>query len=66
MIKGNFHGFIGGKTMQDKLVALIRGANKGKRIGLQIAKDLAAKGFTVLVGPRECGVSGRAACGVRD
>lgn len=33
-----------------KKVALITGANKG--IGLQIAKDLAAHGFTVLVGSR--------------
>jgi NAD(P)-dependent dehydrogenase (short-subunit alcohol dehydrogenase family) len=32
------------------LVALVTGANKG--IGLQIAKDLAARGFTVLVGSR--------------
>jgi NAD(P)-dependent dehydrogenase (short-subunit alcohol dehydrogenase family) len=36
--------------MQDKLVALVTGANQG--IGLQIAKDLAAHGFTVLVGSR--------------
>ena len=36
--------------MNDKLVALVTGANKG--IGLQIAKDLAARGFTVLVGSR--------------
>ncbi len=34
----------------DTLVALITGANQG--IGLQIAKDLAAHGFTVLVGSR--------------
>lgn len=36
--------------MQDKLVALVTGANKG--INLQIAKDLGAHGFTVLVGSR--------------
>jgi NAD(P)-dependent dehydrogenase (short-subunit alcohol dehydrogenase family) len=36
--------------MQGKPVALVTGANKG--IGLQIAKDLAAHGFTVLVGSR--------------
>jgi len=36
--------------MQDKPVALITGANQG--IGLQIAKDLATHGFTVLVGSR--------------
>jgi NAD(P)-dependent dehydrogenase (short-subunit alcohol dehydrogenase family) len=35
---------------QDKPVALVTGANKG--IGLQIAKDLAGHGFTVLVGSR--------------
>src|SRR5689334_13758537 len=34
----------------DKPVALVTGANKG--IGLQIAKELAARGFTVLVGSR--------------
>ncbi|CAB3744870.1 3-alpha-hydroxycholanate dehydrogenase (NADP(+)) [Paraburkholderia sediminicola] len=37
--------------MQDKPVALITGANQG--IGLQIAKDLAGHGFTVLVGSRD-------------
>src|SRR6202167_3367572 len=37
-------------TMQDNPVALVTGANKG--IGLQIAKDLSAHGFTVLVGSR--------------
>jgi len=37
--------------MQNKSVALITGANQG--IGLQIAKDLAAKNFTVLVGSRD-------------
>ena len=36
--------------MQDKPVALVTGANQG--IGLQIAKDLAVYGFTVLVGSR--------------
>jgi NAD(P)-dependent dehydrogenase (short-subunit alcohol dehydrogenase family) len=36
--------------MQDKPVALVTGANKG--IGLQIAKDLAVHGFTVIVGAR--------------
>ena len=36
--------------MHDKPVALVTGANKG--IGLQIAKDLAAHGFTVVVGSR--------------
>ena len=36
--------------MQDKRVALVTGANQG--IGLQIAKDLAARGLTVLVGSR--------------
>jgi len=37
--------------MQDKPVALVTGANQG--IGLQIAKDLTAHGFTVLVGSRK-------------
>jgi NAD(P)-dependent dehydrogenase (short-subunit alcohol dehydrogenase family) len=36
--------------MKDKPVALVTGANQG--IGLQIAKDLVANGFTVLVGSR--------------
>jgi NAD(P)-dependent dehydrogenase (short-subunit alcohol dehydrogenase family) len=36
--------------MQDKPVALVTGANQG--IGLQIAKDLVAHGFTMLVGSR--------------
>lgn len=36
--------------MKDKLVALVTGANKG--IGLQIAKDLSAHGYIVLVGSR--------------
>jgi NAD(P)-dependent dehydrogenase (short-subunit alcohol dehydrogenase family) len=37
-------------TMHNNPVALVTGANKG--IGLQIAKDLAARGFTVLIGSR--------------
>ncbi len=37
-------------SMQDKPVALVTEANQG--IGLQIAKDLPAHGFTVLVGSR--------------
>lgn len=37
--------------MHDTLVALVTGANQG--IGLQIAKELAAKNFTVLVGSRD-------------
>src|SRR3984885_14146170 len=36
--------------MHNKPVALVTGANKG--IGLQVAKDLSAHGFTVLVGSR--------------
>ena len=41
---------MGEERMQDKQVALVTGANQG--IGLQIAKDLASHGFTVLVGSR--------------
>jgi NAD(P)-dependent dehydrogenase (short-subunit alcohol dehydrogenase family) len=37
--------------MQEKPVALVTGANKG--IGLQIARDLAAHGFIVLIGSRD-------------
>lgn len=36
--------------MHDRSVALVTGANQG--IGFQIAKDLTAKGFTVLLGSR--------------
>jgi NAD(P)-dependent dehydrogenase (short-subunit alcohol dehydrogenase family) len=39
--------------MNDKPVALITGANQG--IGLQVARELAAKGLTVLVGSRDLG-----------
>ena len=45
--------------MNDKPVALVTGANKG--IGLQIAKDLAARGFTVIVGSRNLERGERAA-----
>jgi NAD(P)-dependent dehydrogenase (short-subunit alcohol dehydrogenase family) len=38
------------KQEKEKQVALVTGANQG--IGLQIAKDLASHGFTVLVGSR--------------
>jgi NAD(P)-dependent dehydrogenase (short-subunit alcohol dehydrogenase family) len=37
--------------MHNQQVTLVTGANKG--IGLQIAKELAARGFTVLVGSRD-------------
>jgi NAD(P)-dependent dehydrogenase (short-subunit alcohol dehydrogenase family) len=49
--------------MTDKQVALVTGANQG--IGLQIAKDLAGAGLTVLVGARsfEKGVSAAAEVG---
>jgi NAD(P)-dependent dehydrogenase (short-subunit alcohol dehydrogenase family) len=48
----NGHGFYGQEEiiMHHKPVALVTGANQG--IGLQIAKDLAGHGFTVLVGSR--------------
>ena len=37
--------------MQERRVALVTGANQG--VGFQIAKDLAAHEFTVLVGSRK-------------
>src|SRR5215469_15350109 len=40
-----------GANMHSKPIALVSGANKG--IGLQIAKELASKGFKVLVGTRK-------------
>ncbi len=56
--------------MQNPPVALVTGANQG--IGLQIAKDLAAHGFTVLVGSRDlqrgeaaAGEVGQGACAVQ-
>ena len=49
--------------MQKQSVALVTGANQG--IGLQIAKDLAANGFTVLVGSRDF-ERGEAAAGTID
>src|SRR5271170_4567052 len=51
-------------SMHDKPVALVTGANKG--IGLQIAKDLAKRGFTVLVGSRDIGKGDAAAKSVGD
>lgn len=50
--------------MQDKQVALVTGANQG--IGLQIAKDLVAHGFTVLVGARDLGRGETAAAEIGD
>jgi NAD(P)-dependent dehydrogenase (short-subunit alcohol dehydrogenase family) len=49
--------------MHDKPVALVTGANQG--IGLQIAKELAAKNFTVLVGSRNS-ARGEEAAGTID
>src|SRR3954467_919953 len=54
-IKGRF-------VMQDEPVALVTGAKRG--IGFQIAKDLAAHGFTVLVGSRNLEHGGRAAASI--
>jgi NAD(P)-dependent dehydrogenase (short-subunit alcohol dehydrogenase family) len=48
--------------MHDKPVALVTGANKG--IGLQIAKDLVAHGYTVLVGSRSLANGETAARGI--
>ncbi|WP_172298856.1 SDR family oxidoreductase [Pseudoruegeria sp. HB172150] len=48
--------------MQDKPVALVTGANKG--IGFQIARELAARGFTVLLGSRDLEKGDTAAAGV--
>ncbi len=48
--------------MNESKVALVTGANKG--IGLQIAKDLAAKGFLVLVGARNLELGRKAAASI--
>src|SRR6202158_58994 len=40
----------GAKPMPDKRIALVTGANQG--VGLQVAKELAENGLTVLVGSR--------------
>jgi NAD(P)-dependent dehydrogenase (short-subunit alcohol dehydrogenase family) len=45
--------------MNEKLVALVTGANKG--IGHEIARELAARGFTVLVGARDLALGEAAA-----
>jgi NAD(P)-dependent dehydrogenase (short-subunit alcohol dehydrogenase family) len=45
--------------MHDKLVALVSGANKG--IGHEIAKQLAARGYTVLIGARNLALGEAAA-----
>ncbi len=50
--------------MHDNRVALVTGANKG--IGLQIAKDLAAAGLTILVGSRDLGKGKAAADSIRE
>lgn len=50
--------------MQNTPVALVTGANKG--IGLEIAKGLAARGYTVLVGSRNFGNGAAAAKSVGD
>jgi len=50
--------------MPDTLVALITGANQG--IGLQVAKELAARGFAVLIGSRDLAKGEAAAHSVGD
>lgn len=51
-------------AMNENKVALVTGANKG--IGLQIAKDLAARGLTVLVGSRNLARGEEAARSIGD
>ena len=50
--------------MPENRVALVTGANKG--IGQQIAKDLAGRGLTVLVGSRNLENGRKAAAGIGD
>jgi len=50
--------------MTDRTIALITGANKG--IGLEIAKQLGAKGMTVLVGSRDAANGGDAVRSLHD
>ncbi len=50
------------RTSDDRPVALVTGGNKG--IGLQIAIDLAAHGFTVLLGARSYELGAAAAQGI--
>ena len=52
------------KTMHDKKVALVTGANKG--IGFQIAKDLARHGLVVLIGSRNAAKGATAAKSIGD
>jgi len=50
--------------MAEQKVALITGANKG--IGKEIARQLGAQGYTVLIGARDAGRGGEAAAELKD